>query len=79
MPKYFIDHKCTKPDHMCHEFTHSARVKGGGGSGAPYGDQTSVAAGGRAMSDFSESEGANADVIERRRPGGHGGRAECSV
>lgn len=56
-----------------------ARVKGGGGSGAPYGEQTSVAAGGRAMSDFSESEGANADVIERRRPGGHGGRAECSV
>lgn len=38
---------------------------GGQRSGAPYGEQTSVDAGGGAVSDFSESEGDNADVIEQ--------------
>lgn len=43
------------------------RMHGASGerSGAPYGEQTSVAAGSGAMSDFTESEGENADVIEQ--------------
>lgn len=40
------------------------RGGGGGSRGAPHGEQTSVAACGGDMTDFSESEGDNAAVIE---------------
>ena len=39
--------------------------RGGQRSGAPYGEKTSGDAGCRAVSDFSESEIDNADVIEQ--------------
>lgn len=41
------------------------------GSTAPVREEPSVAAGGGGMSDFSESEGDNADVIDHGDGGGH--------